>query len=506
MAPPLPPGCAEPAPAAASPLPQHTGKGADAPAALAQPPPPASPPPPPPPPTTAVTATPSDRYERRIRRAKRAAQSELSVSRGEWTRNGHAGDPALASGAGLADALPRVRLADLAPGEFAARFERPRLPCVIVDAADAWPAPPGHPLWTPAGLGAALGPTRLKVGTDDDGRAVRLAFDDFLDYAADPAHGRADDSPLYVFDGSFADSETDTSSSDDGGGEGGGDGGGDKTHPPDAAGADATATPPHPRPRRHRPRRHRRSGPGAAIAAAYTIPPPFREDLLAHAGPRRRPPHRWLVAGPPRSGSGVHVDPLATAAWNTLLAGRKRWALFPPGTPAALVAPREAGLGREAPDWFARVYPRARAPGWPGPPVLDCVQEAGETVYVPGGWWHAVLNLPSSDGGGGGSSASPDLAIAVTHNFASTANFPRVWRAAAVGRPRMAAAWLRALDGPAGRGDLARVAVRATVAGLDKGSGSSSSSSSSSGSSSSSSSSCSDEEEGDEGRSRPMEH
>ena len=371
------------------------------------------------------------------------------------TRHAHASNPALASTTGLIDSLPRVRLTDLAPGEFAARFERPRLPCVITDAADTWPCPPSHPLWTPAGLASALGPSRLKVGTDDDGRGVRLGFDDFLDYCADPGHGRADDSPLYVFDGGFADSETESSDSDGGSGSG-----------------------------RHRrkKKKKKRAGPGAAIAAAYAVPPPFSEDLLSFAGPHRRPPHRWLVVGPPRSGSGLHVDPLATAAWNTLLAGRKRWALFPPGTPPALVAPREAGVGREAADWFAAVHPRTAAPGWPGPPALDCVQAAGETVYVPGGWWHAVLNLPSAEGGGGAgrdSSAWPDLSIAVTQNFVSSANFARVWPAAAVGRPRMAAAWLRALD-KGGRSDLTQVAVALTGAGLERGSGSSSSSSSSS--------------------------
>lgn len=61
------------------------------------------------------------------------------------------------------------------------------------------------------------------------------------------------------------------------------------------------------------------------------------------------------MLGPARSGSGLHIDPLATSAWNALLAGHKRWALFPPGTPRHLVVPREAGVEREAASWFTKV-------------------------------------------------------------------------------------------------------------------------------------------------------
>ena len=52
-------------------------------------------------------------------------------------------------------------------------------------------------------------------------------------------------------------------------------------------------------------------------------------------------------------------------------------------------------------------------------------------MYVPAGWWHAVLNL--------------DATVAVTHNYASSANFADVWRHTKKGRPKMSAKWLAAL-------------------------------------------------------------
>ena len=93
------------------------------------------------------------------------------------------------------------------------------------------------------------------------------------------------------------------------------------------------------------------------------VPEYFREDLFQYVGEDRRPPYKWILIGPKRSGSSIHIDPLETSAWNAVISGRKRWVLFPPGTPKSLVKPAAwmAKKDREAIDWFLEHYRSIKA-------------------------------------------------------------------------------------------------------------------------------------------------
>jgi len=116
------------------------------------------------------------------------------------------------------------------------------------------------------------------------------------------------------------------------------------------------------------------------------------------------PPYRWILMGPARSGTGLHIDPLGTHAWVTVVEGCKRWVLFPPTTDPASIGMQDPQIPSSI--WFAQWYPRLQKE-WETEfqGAVEVLQRPGETVYVPAGWPHLVLNLEDT--------------VAITHNYAS---------------------------------------------------------------------------------------
>jgi len=199
--------------------------------------------------------------------------------------------------------------------------------------------------------------------------------------------------------------------------------------------------------------------PTQVLTEEYSVPECFSEDLFAlvdedeyeldKAGDTNgadgtaasldstedfsRPPWRWILIGPARSGTGMHIDPLWTNAWVTVLQGMKRWMLFPPSCPGEGIGMVKGQQQIPSSIWFRDYYDTVTSGSWPLEwKPIEVLQRPGETVFVPNGWAHAVLNL--------------ELTVAVTHNYASEFGpFERMWQQVVVDEPCFAKRWNSAL-------------------------------------------------------------
>ncbi|DBA74434.1 TPA: hypothetical protein ACH3X1_011187 [Trebouxia sp. C0004] len=128
------------------------------------------------------------------------------------------------------------------------------------------------------------------------------------------------------------------------------------------------------------------------LAADYKVPKYFDEDLFSVLGEAGRPDFRWLIMGPPRSGSTFHKDPNATSAWNAVVTGSKKWIMYPPSalppgqaTLLPIPPPPPPGLfHRQLPScnpFPLLILPRTLPPPT-SPPHPFCVRSSGSVVLV----------------------------------------------------------------------------------------------------------------------------
>lgn len=151
----------------------------------------------------------------------------------------------------------------------------------------------------------------------------------------------------------------------------------------------------------------------------YETPGPFQDsDLYAYLN--NYPPDfgfmAWFCMGSPYTGSTPHMDPWATDAWNSLLSGHKWWVIYPPEVDdedMVSCSYEHPELEENTFDWFKNVGSRAAHMDYDSSRSIHVLQKPGETLYVPFGHVHSVLNM--------------DHTVAVTQNYASFGNLEEVF-------------------------------------------------------------------------------
>jgi hypothetical protein len=143
---------------------------------------------------------------------------------------------------------------------------------------------------------------------------------------------------------------------------------------------------------------------GTEIRNDYKIPEYFDCWYANNTKGNNKYALSWIFMGAAKTYSKLHLDIWDSSAWNAVLSGKKLWVFYEQSQAEFLY---NGQVNPFNPDYekfpkFADAQPKI------------CVQEAGEVVFTPSGWWHAVMNL--------------EAGISITENFINETNYENVMR------------------------------------------------------------------------------
>jgi hypothetical protein len=255
--------------------------------------------------------------------------------------------------------IPRLSAKDLTVAHFIKEYEEKNIPVVITSAVEHWPA---LTKWSEEYMIAMCSDHKMRATSATAPLPANFTASEYFQYSRQAK----EEAPLYLFERNFSNIATSL--------------GDDYDAPNYFASSEIQGT-----------------------------------DLFRLFGDKRRPDHKWLIAGPARSGSIFHIDPNQTNAWNVCIKGRKKWIFYPPGTSPPGVESSVDGADVAVPistgEWllsFWSYHMEQRSNPDVSKRPMEVVVEPGEVIFVPHGYWHMVVNL--------------DDCIAITHNYVSTSN------------------------------------------------------------------------------------
>lgn len=136
---------------------------------------------------------------------------------------------------------------------------------------------------------------------------------------------------------------------------------------------------------------------------AYKTPKFFNSDWLNYTCDLNScDDYRFVYIGPKDSWTPFHADVYRSFSWSANVCGRKRWLLFPPDEETKM----KDGLGNLPYDVTDIIATRNDIN------FIDVVQNEGEVIFVPSGWYHQVQNIEDT--------------ISINHNWLNAANISLV--------------------------------------------------------------------------------
>ncbi|CAN6970439.1 unnamed protein product [Brassica rapa subsp. trilocularis] len=121
--------------------------------------------------------------------------------------------------------------------------------------------------------------------------------------------------------------------------------------------------------------------------------------------------YRFVYMGGKGSWTPLHADVFRSYSWSANVCGRKRWLFLPPSQ-SHLVYDRQGYMKNCVYNIFEEVN-ETKFPGFKETTWLECIQESGDTIFVPSGWHHQVYNLEDT--------------ISINHNWLNAYNLACVW-------------------------------------------------------------------------------
>ena len=182
-----------------------------------------------------------------------------------------------------------------------------------------------------------------------------------------------------------------------------------------------------------------------SVSDLYSVPPCFADDWLDWFYKHCRQgsdDYRFVYVGSKGSSTGLHHDVVFSYSWSVNISGRKVWTLYRPPAlgPSSGQTPDPTSTSLDAIATTTASVTAATAISTARATPIVIIQNVGEAIFVPSGWFHTVRNIVPSeflpcqciidpvDLSSAAGQKLADVTISVNQNWFNGFNIYQVWR------------------------------------------------------------------------------